>query len=236
MRKSNFLRRFLAATLLSLMPVAAMSSGTVTSATGATVTRAGAAEVALTPGATLQAGDTINTGARGRARWRMADGSDYTMGSNATLRIDEFALSRPQQNVPGRAVMSLLKGAFRGVSGLVGKFSRDTYEIRTPVATMGIRGTTYEISYCTGGGCTGADGQPLPDGLYVRVDVGRVVVTTPDGASIEVVAGQTAFVAGGGAVPTLVDNILIQGAGSVDASVDGPAPVRIEPDKSASPS
>ncbi len=45
---------------------------------------------------------------------------------------------------PGsRVLLSLLKGGFRAVSGLIGKVNHDDYSLATPVATIGIRGTDY---------------------------------------------------------------------------------------------
>jgi hypothetical protein len=55
--------------------------------------------------------------------------------------------------VPGpgsRAFFRLLKGGFRAVSGLIGRVNHDDYEVATPVATIGIRGTDYIAVICEG--------------------------------------------------------------------------------------
>jgi hypothetical protein len=45
---------------------------------------------------------------------------------------------------PGsRMLLSLLKGGFRAVTGLIGKANHDDYSLATPIATIGIRGTDY---------------------------------------------------------------------------------------------
>lgn len=49
-----------------------------------------------------------------------------------------------------RAFFRLFKGGFRSVSGLIGKLNRDDYRVSTPVATIGIRGTTYSARLCEG--------------------------------------------------------------------------------------
>jgi hypothetical protein len=49
---------------------------------------------------------------------------------------------------PQRAFFRLLKGGFRTVSGLIGKANRSDYEVTTPVATIGIRGTDYYAYIC----------------------------------------------------------------------------------------
>jgi hypothetical protein len=40
-------------------------------------------------------------------------------------------------------LLSLLKGGFRAVTGLIGKANHDDYSLATPIATIGIRGTDY---------------------------------------------------------------------------------------------
>jgi len=49
---------------------------------------------------------------------------------------------------PSAAFFRLLKGGFRAVSGLVGRFNHEEYQVATPVATIGIRGTDYEAVIC----------------------------------------------------------------------------------------
>src|SRR5690606_35872190 len=40
-----------------------------------------------------------------------------------------------------RGLFGLLKGAMRAVTGAIGRVNRSAYEIQTPTATIGIRGT-----------------------------------------------------------------------------------------------
>lgn len=47
-----------------------------------------------------------------------------------------------------RAFLHLLKGGFRTISGLIGKTNHDGYQVTTPVATIGIRGTDYYVYIC----------------------------------------------------------------------------------------
>ena len=57
----------------------------------------------------------------------------------------------PQQvvvKVEQKLALSLLKGGFRAVSGLIGKINREEYRIVTPIVTVGIRGTDYFAVIC----------------------------------------------------------------------------------------
>lgn len=49
-----------------------------------------------------------------------------------------------------RAFFRLVKGGFRTVSGLIGKVNQGDYRVSTPVATIGIRGTSYSARLCQG--------------------------------------------------------------------------------------
>ena len=47
-----------------------------------------------------------------------------------------------------KSYFKLLRGGFRAVSGLIGKANPDQYRVRTPVATIGVRGTKYVLILC----------------------------------------------------------------------------------------
>jgi hypothetical protein len=121
----------------------------------------------LVKGSTLSAGDTVRTG-RGRAQIRFTDGSYTSLQPNTVFRIDDYHYDakRKEESV---SFFSLLKGGLRTITGLVGKLRKKAYQLRTPVATVGIRGTEYlavvgnsltvhvgdgEIDVCSNAGCT----------------------------------------------------------------------------------
>ena len=69
-----------------------------------------------------------------------------------------------------RGFFSLLKGGFRSITGLIGRGNKDHYGIRTPSATIGIRGTDHETVHL-------AVALPnLPEGTYNKVNTGATVV------------------------------------------------------------
>jgi hypothetical protein len=53
-----------------------------------------------------------------------------------------------QQSTVARSFFRLVKGGFRSITGLVGKINRDEYQVATPVATIGIRGTDITVIDC----------------------------------------------------------------------------------------
>lgn len=123
----------------------------------------------LAKGGRINAGDTVRVG-DGRAQLRFDDGALVSLQPNTDFRIDEFQFSG-QQDGKERGFFSLLKGGLRTLTGLVGKVNKGNYKVTTSVATIGIRGTEYTLSYlgsesiaiataegaievCNGGGCT----------------------------------------------------------------------------------
>lgn len=98
-------------------------------------------------------GDLLRTSPQGRAQVKFQDGAIVAMRPGSELRVDEFAY-KPEAGIE-KSLMSLLKGGFRTVSGAIGKTNPDNYRVKTPVATIGIRGTFYEARLGEDGLSTG---------------------------------------------------------------------------------
>ena len=72
----------------------------------------------------------------------LLDESTFTVGENCEMIIDRFVYD-PDQNA-GEMSGQVLKGAFRFVSGRIGKANPTKANITTRAATIGIRGTSVE--------------------------------------------------------------------------------------------
>ena len=94
----------------------------------------------VTSGDAIFLGDRIATGAEGRLQIMLLDETVFTIGPNAALTIDQFVYD-PQTNA-GKVTASVLKGAFRFVSGKVAKREPSDMEVRLPVGSIGVRGTS----------------------------------------------------------------------------------------------
>lgn len=93
--------------------------------------------------------------------------------------IEEYLFDSTDED--SSAAFGLLKGGLRTVTGAIGQVKREQYELKTPVATLGIRGTEFTAVL-----------QPA-NTLRVHVGQGKVVLTN-DSGSVEVSAGQNAVV------------------------------------------
>lgn len=153
------------------------------------------AQIQVMTGSTIQSGDEIRTGYPAQVMVDMADGSKLALPHDTNFKVDKFA----QSSSGGSAIFTLIKGAFRTVSGLIGKGSGDDYQMNTPVATMGIRGTDYSAVMKIDGG------KRHPDGLYAKVAKGLINVKNDAGAT-DVAAGQTVYVKDKNSKPVLIAN------------------------------
>jgi hypothetical protein len=92
----------------------------------------------------------------------------------------------------GSQATELLRGGMRAITGAIGKERPSAVTYRTPVATIGIRGTVLDVIYVPPGGLPGLPG--VKPGLYTRVIKGQVQVSNPAG-DLMLAAGEIAYVA-----------------------------------------
>ena len=128
---------------------------------------------ALSPGDPVFAGEILTTGSGAYMVVVLRDNSRITLLPNTEFQIErlEYQAATPDT---GRSVLRLLRGGLRAVSGIIGKRERRGFRLRTPVATIGIRGTGFDL-YCQGS-CVdpSAGAGPGSDGLYAEVWEGTI--------------------------------------------------------------
>jgi hypothetical protein len=136
--------------------------------------------IVLASGASFFMGDKIESAVDAGIQILLADETVFTIGPDSSLSIDEFIYDPSAQ--AGRLTASIAKGTFRFVSGRVAALGPDSMRVRTPSATIGIRGTIVAGQVQPGGetfvallgpGSNATDGQTL----------GRVVVSANDAAA-----------------------------------------------------
>jgi hypothetical protein len=99
------------------------------------------------PGDAVYIGDVIQTGPDGKAGITFADGTAFNVSSNARMVLDAFVYDPTGKS--NSTVFSLTKGTFTLVAGQVARTG--TMKIETPVATLGIRGTTPHVEIADDG-------------------------------------------------------------------------------------
>jgi hypothetical protein len=110
-----------------------------TVAGGATVTRVDGSVVIAAKGVPIYQGDMVETPKGGKVGILFVDNTTFALGEGGQMRMDELVYN-PVSKV-GSLGLSMLKGAFVMVTGEIAPSSTDAMTIRTPVGTIGIRGT-----------------------------------------------------------------------------------------------
>lgn len=90
-------------------------------------------------GTELDTGDVVRTN-DGRVQMRMTDGAFISLQPNTEFGIKDYKFEGKTDGSEN-ALYSLVKGAMRTVTGLIGRINRNKYQVSTPTATIGIRGT-----------------------------------------------------------------------------------------------
>jgi hypothetical protein len=158
----------------------------------------------LTRGGELNAGDTVVTGAGASAQLTFADNSRLAVRAATEFAIDEFRMGGDEG-----FVLRLTRGALRSITGLIGQRNKKNFSLRTPVATIGIRGTDFEAVHVPQGG-TGAIGGGVDPGTYNKVYAGGTEMMSKAG-KIDLGINEVGFIglaggAGGGG-PVKIDQL-----------------------------
>ncbi len=189
----------LALALLCPLALAAQVAGTVVNLSGPLLAKKenGTVKV-LALKSEVEQGDTLMSEKNTYAQIRFTDNSEITLKPNTTFKVEAFAYDagKPEGD---SASFNLLKGGLRSVTGLLGKRNREKFQLRTPNATIGIRGTTFSVQWVQ------AAGGALQPGLHVLVLDGLINVSNQGGAQL-FKAGQFGFVGGPASAPVVVPN------------------------------
>ncbi len=94
----------------------------------------------LSNGSSVFANERIRTGDASTAQLQFVDETNLSVGPKSEVVLDRFVYDPNRGN--GKVVLQTGRGVFRFVSG-----SQDpkSYQINTPVATIGVRGTVFQL-------------------------------------------------------------------------------------------
>ena len=131
----------------------------------------------LVNGGSVYPGDLVETGNGTNAVLAFRDDTRVTLGSTTRFRVDNFVYDDKNAG-EGRFLASVLKGSVRALTGLIAKANNRNVGFSTATATIGIRGTGFDIN-CTGP-CAGEPSTGDDSGLTLFTWLGSIAVT-PDG-------------------------------------------------------
>jgi hypothetical protein len=146
------LRHWRAAALLAALslPAAAQENIGVTSAVQQRVVGSlGTQQRTLGPGDSVFQNETIATDAVSSSQLLFRDQTSLSVGPSSSVVLDEFVYDPRAANA--RVSMSMGRGVARFVTGVL---QSQSYQIRTPTATIGVRGTTFDLFVAENGDTT----------------------------------------------------------------------------------
>ena len=156
----------------------------------ASVTRGNAAAIALKVRDPIFKNDTLSTGPNSALGITFDDQTTFSLSANTRIVVNEFVYTEGGQNNSASIALGVGTAAF--VASLVAKTG--TMKITTPVATLGIRGTTGVVDVPQGPAATGTEEPRVK--LYPDMDghVGQIDVFSLQGGQLGVLnQGSTAF-------------------------------------------
>lgn len=122
---------------------AAQVAGTVVQLSGPLMAKkADGAVRILSMRSEVESGDTLMTEKNTYAMVKFIDNSEITLKPSTTFKVENFSYDADKPD-GDKASFNLVKGGLRSVTGLLGKRNKEKFEMKTPSATIGIRGTTF---------------------------------------------------------------------------------------------
>jgi hypothetical protein len=122
---------------------AAQVAGTVVQLSGPLLAKkADGAVRILSMKSEVESGDTLVTEKNTYAMVKFIDNSEITLKPSTTFKVENFSYDAGKPD-GDNASFNLVKGGLRSVTGPLGKRNKEKFAMKTPSATIGIRGTTF---------------------------------------------------------------------------------------------
>jgi hypothetical protein len=155
----------------------------------------------------LQSGDSVASGetivtTEGRLQVRFSDGSMMSLRPNTELKVEDYRYTQGDDN-RSNAFYELVRGGLRAITGYIGQGRRESFRFTTAVATIGIRGTAFEVWDCRTP-CIDIQGREVQKGVHIQTLRGELLVSN-DGGDLNLPAGKAAIVLDRAQAPQLSD-------------------------------
>lgn len=186
--------------MLFSLDAAAVTAGRILFANGeVNLARGADAPRKARRGDLFEVGDKISTGTQSSAQLRFTDGALVALNADSMFVIEKHNFNKDDPG-KGEQAAELLRGGLRAITGAIGHENPEAVNYRTPVATIGIRGTVYEVIYVPPGGLPGLPG--VEPGQYTMLLRGQVLLSN-GGGELMLGAGEIGYIADENSPPVL---------------------------------
>jgi len=91
-------------------------------------------------GEAVYRGDWLETDAKSRAKIQLNDETELVVGPASRIHVDEFVYAANEDK--GKVLIEMGVGLLRFTTGVL---EPESYEVKTPVASIGVRGTIFDV-------------------------------------------------------------------------------------------
>jgi hypothetical protein len=151
--------------------------GSITDFRGGGAIKRGAKTTVASKGSAVEKMDTISTNSQGRVRITFNDSTTVNITENSRLLVDDFVYDGGGKT-KGKLGLRVALGTVRYTSGKIAKGNGKGVNIRTPTATIAVRGTDFVMSVDEAGRSTVV----LVPECYNELDITKQTAECPNGA------------------------------------------------------
>ena len=151
--------------------------GSITDFRGGGGIKRGAKTTVASKGVGVEKMDTISTNSQGRFRITFNDSTTVNITENSRLLVDDFVYDGGGK-AKGKLGLRVALGTVRYTSGKIAKGNGKGVNIRTPTATIAVRGTDFVMSVDEAGRSTVV----LVPECYNELDITKQTADCPNGA------------------------------------------------------
>ena len=151
--------------------------GSITDFRGGGAIKRGAKTTVASKGAGVEKMDTISTNSQGRFRITFNDSTTVNITENSRLLVDDFVYDGGGKT-KGKLGLRVALGTVRYTSGKIAHGNGKGVNIRTPTATIAVRGTDFVMSVDEAGRSTVV----LVPECYNELDITKQTADCPNGA------------------------------------------------------
>lgn len=142
---------------------------------------------AIVEGEPLYLGDTVSTGKDSFLGILFTDRSRMVLGANSSFNVNTYQYAESDPEASNMAI-ELLKGSARVVTGLIGKLRPTHVNYRTATATIGIRGTDFDMACLASGSAN--SGEVVGDAAASTVECDQALTSVVRHGAVEMDSGK----------------------------------------------